>query len=152
MKRNREWSAGRREHTNFVMSLKTEVAVRGVAWKKKKNKEEVENSHERMSLGYRKSLSTYSIQMKLVFSLCATSFTPPYRYFFLCSYNVSMDFVLLGIPALTKVLGTYLIFRAGRLHLRLNWSHLFSLKGRGLNYVGTLLMKSHNPFMVHVTK
>lgn len=118
----------------------------------KKNKEEVENSHERTSLRYRKSLSTYSIQMKLVFSLCATSFTPPYRYFFLCSYNVSMDFVLLGIPALTKVLGTYLIFRAGRLHLRLNWSHLFSLKGRGLNYVGALLMKSHNPFMVHVTK
>lgn len=44
------------------------------------------------------------------------------------------DFVLLGIPLLTKVLGTYLVFRVGRLNLRLNWSHLYSLRRRGPNY------------------
>lgn len=52
--------------------------------------------------------------MKLVFSLCATYFASPFSYFFLCSYNVSGDFVLLGIPPLTKVLGTYLVFIPGR--------------------------------------
>lgn len=81
-----------RSTQNFVMSLKTEVAARGGGQRRKKDKEEVENSHERTSLGYRKSLSTYSIQMKLVFFLCATSFASPYRYFFLCSYNVSGGF------------------------------------------------------------